>query len=63
MAVPNGVNSTYEKIYPAVLFYSYISLEKLGSLNLHFKNKESEKLQKYGKSKCSNKKHALKVSK
>ena len=63
MAVPNGVNSIYEKFYPAVLFYNYISLEKLGSLNLHFNNKESEKLQRHGKSKCSNKRHALQVPK
>ena len=59
MAVSNDVNSTYEKSYLAVLFYNYVYLEKIGGLNFYFKNKETEKWQRHGKSKCSNKKHAL----
>lgn len=43
MAVSNGVNSTYEKLERAKLFYNYIYLEKLGGLNLHFKNKQTER--------------------
>lgn len=37
MAVSNGVNSTYEKSEPAMLFYNYRYFEKLGGLNSHFK--------------------------
>lgn len=43
MAVSDGVNSTYEISYLAVLFYNYVYLEKIGGLNVYFKNKETEK--------------------
>lgn len=37
MAVSNGVNPTYEKSQPAMLFYKHLYFEKLGGLNCYFK--------------------------
>lgn len=46
MAVSNGVNSTYEKSEPAMLFYNYLYFEKLGGLNCHFKEYRNREMAK-----------------